>query len=96
MTPELKILIINAVFMAFAYLWAYPAIAQKTVPAIMARDTAISFAALLVAGLLFWGTETRFSLILFQTNWLVFSVVTLMLMELPFFAWFMRKYDLDL
>jgi hypothetical protein len=96
MTPELTILIINAVFMAYAYLWAYPAIPNKTISAVMIRDAAISGAALLVAGLLYWGSGTGFDLLVIEVNWAVFSVVTLFLIELPLSAWFIRKYDLDL
>jgi hypothetical protein len=32
---------------------------------------------------------------LINGNWFAFSIITLMLMELPLFAWFARKHDLD-
>lgn len=96
MTPEATVLIINAVFMAYAYLWAYPAIVRKTISAIMLRDTAISLAALLVAGMLYWDTGVRFSLILFDTNWAVFSIIILIIFETPLSFWFVRKYDIDI
>jgi len=94
MSPELTLLIVNAVLLAYAYLWAYPALKEKTLRVIMVRDVGISCAALMVAGLLYWGSGTGFSLILFQTNWFVFSIVTLMIMETPLFLWFAKKYDL--
>ena len=53
MTSEATILIVNAIFLAFAYLWVYPSLTRKTMNLILAYDTAISCAALLVAGLLF-------------------------------------------
>jgi hypothetical protein len=95
MTSEATILIVNAIFLAFAYLWVYPGLTRKTMNLILAYDTAISCAALLVAGLLFWGSGTSFNLILINGNWFAFSIITLMLMELPLFAWFARKHDLD-
>ena len=82
--------------MAFAYLVAYPMLSEKTVPAIMWRDTAISGAAVLVAGMLYWGTDVRFSLFFFDTNWLVFSIVTLGIIEAPLFAWFVRRHNIKL
>lgn len=94
MSPELTLLIVNAVLLAYAYLWAYPALKEKTWRVIMVRDLGISFAALTVAGLLYWGSGVRFSLVLFQSNWLAFSFVSLMIMETPLFIWFAKKYDL--
>lgn len=94
MSPELTILIINAVFLAYAYLWAYPAMPEKTWGAIMWRDLAISLAALGVAALLYWGRDEVFSMILFDTNWFVFSVGTLIAMETPLFLWFAKKHGL--
>jgi len=96
MTPEATILIANAIFLAFAYIWVYPNLKSITTNAVMTYDLIISAAALAVAGLLYWGSGTSFSLILFDTNWAVFSIVTLLAMELPLFIWFMRKHDLDL
>ena len=95
MTPELKILVINGVLMAYAYLWAYPALTEKKLSVIMRRDLAISAAALLIAGAIFFGTGARFSLVFTETNWFLFSILTLFAMETPLFFWFARKYDLD-
>ena len=96
MSPELQILIINGALMAYAYLWAYPSLTDKKLSVIMTRDVAISVAALCLAGGLFWGSGTRFSLIFFETNWLWFTIVTLFAMETPLFFWFVRKYGIDL
>ena len=94
MTPEATIISVNAIFLAFAYLWAYPGLSRKTINVIMAYDLAISAAAVLVAGLLFWGTGTRSSLILFSANWAMFSCLTLVVMEIPLFLWFAKRNDL--
>jgi len=40
MSPELTLLIINAVLMGYAYLWAYPSLPEKTWQAIAWRDVA--------------------------------------------------------
>lgn len=95
MTPELILLTVNAVLLAYAYLWAYPALTEKTMRAVLVRDVAISVAALGIAGALYWGTGARFSLLLFETNWFVFSIVTLSIIETPLFFHFAKKHNLS-
>ena len=94
MSPEAIILTINLVLLGFGYLWAYPNLPTKTWQAIMIRDAAISTGAVMLAGLLFAGKGISFSLILFDTNWLVFSILTMCVIETPLFAWFAQKHDI--
>lgn len=96
MTPEVTLLITNATFLAFAYLWVYPGLTAKTINLILLYDTIISFAALGVAGLLYWGSGVRFDMLVFTTNWFGFAIITLMIMELPLFIWFAGKHNLKL
>ncbi len=96
MTPEATLLIVNAVFLAFAYLWVYPNLQDKTLSAVLWRDVVISLSALLVAGLLYFGTATPFSLLLVSTNWAVFSIITMAIMETPLFFWFAKRHNIDL
>lgn len=95
MSPELIQLIINAVFLGYAYLWAYPKLTERTLRAIMIRDMAISAAVLTVSWLLFAGKSIGFSLLFFETNWLVFTLVTMCVMETPLFVWFANKYGIS-
>lgn len=96
MTPEATILIVNAIFLAFAYLWVYPSLKTITINLVMTYDLLISSAAVLVAGLLYWGSGTSFSLLFVSSNWAVFSIITLLIMEAPLFAWFAKKHNLKL
>lgn len=96
MTPEVTLHIVNAIFLALAYLRVYPGLTTKTINLILIYDAIISYAALIVAGLLFWSSGTDFSLILFSSNWAVFSIITLGLMEFPLFAWFAKKHNLNI
>lgn len=96
MPPELAILVINAAFLAFAYGWAFPSLPHKTWPALLRADLAILAAAGLVVWLIWGGSGTRFSLILFDTNWLVFWLVTGTAMEAPLLRAFCRRHGLDL
>lgn len=96
MTPEATLLLVNAIFLAFAYLWVYPNLTVKTMTLVMRYDLIITLACVTVAGLLFWNTGTRFSLIFFSSNWAVFAIVTLLIMETPLFLWFAKKHNLKL
>ena len=96
MTPELKILIINAVIMGVAYFGIYPSRGITRVGQMIATDLGLTVLSLLAAGGLFYGTGTSFSLILFDTNWAIFAVVTLSLMEIPLFIWFCRRNGIDM
>jgi hypothetical protein len=95
-TPEIKILILNAVILAVAYLGIYPSLQEKTLNRIMAVDVVLSVLSLIVAGGLFWGTGVAFTLLFFKTNWAVFAILTLFVMEVPLFVWFARKHGIDI
>jgi hypothetical protein len=94
--PEIKILILNAVILAVAYLGIYPSLHEKTLNRIMAVDVVLSVLSLIVAGGLFWGTGVVFTLLFFETNWAVFAILTLFVMEVPLFVWFARKHGIDI
>ena len=94
--PEAQILILNGVILAVAYLGIYPSLEEKTLNRILTIDVVLSAIALTVAGALFWGTGTRFNLLFFHSNWAVFTVVTMFLMELPIFLRFARQHGIDL
>ena len=94
--PEAQILILNAVILAVAYLGIYPSLEHKTLNRIMTIDVVLSAVALIVAGALFWNTGTRFNLLLFQSNWAVFTVITMIVMEVPLFLYFARKHGINI
>lgn len=60
------------------------------------NDLVLTLLVLITAGALFAGSGTRFSLILFDTNWFGFTLLYSMAMELPLFLWFCKKHDIDL
>jgi predicted membrane-bound spermidine synthase len=95
-SPEAQILILNAVILGVAYLGIYPSLQDKTLNRIMAIDLLLSVLAVTVAAALFWGSGTRFTLLFFNVNWLVFSMVTLFVVEIPLFVHFAQKHGIDL
>ena len=94
--PEAQVLILNAAVLGVAYFGIYPSMRQKTLGAMMRNDVILSLLVLGTAGALFAGTGTRFSMVFFDTNWAVFTLVTSALIEVPLFLRFCRKHDIDL
>jgi hypothetical protein len=99
LAPELQILAINAAALATAYLGLYPGMGplsntRATKLRLMRADALVSVTALATAGALFWGTGTRFRLLLFDVNWFWFALATLLAMELPLMLWFFRRHGL--
>ena len=95
MAPELQLLIVNATIVLIAYLGIYPSMRKLTLPRMVAVDAVLTALALGTAGALFWGTGIRFQMLLFTTNWAVFSLVSMQAMEFPLLIWFCRKHGID-
>ena len=48
-----------------------------------------------IAGSVYFGAGVAFSLLLFDTNWWVFTLLTALVVEVPFFLWFCEKWGID-
>lgn len=94
--PEVQILILVGVILAVAYLGIFPTLENKTINRLMAIDFVLFALALTVAGALFWGTGTRFNLLLFETNWAIFTSVCFAIIEIPLFLQFAKAYGIKL
>ncbi|MBA4492169.1 hypothetical protein [Paracoccus sp. S1E-3] len=95
-SAEAKVLILNAVVLGVAYLGIYPTMREKTLKAMLRNDLALTLLLIVTAGALFAGSGTRFGLIVTDTNWFAFTLLTSAAMELPLFLWFCRKHDIDM
>lgn len=95
-SPEAQILILNGVILGFAYLGIYPSLREKTLNRIMAIDMVLTVIALVVAGGLFWGTGQALTLLFFESNWAVFTLVTLFVIEMPLFFNFAKRHGISL
>ena len=94
MSPELLLLGLNVTILLLAYCLVYPRFVRKNIIKLMQSDALATAASVIVAGYLFWGKNHSFDLIFGQVNWFVFSLVTFMLIEVPFAIWYLRKFDL--
>jgi hypothetical protein len=94
LSPELQLLVINAVILGVAYGGIYPSFRNLTYKRMAIADLVLTGVSPGAAGGLFGGSGVSFSLVLFETNWLVFSLLTCLAMEWPLFHWFCRKRGL--
>lgn len=92
MSPEQFVLLVNAVIIGCAYFIIYPRFAGADQNRLAINDLIANACSLVIVGINFWGTGTQFDLIVIDLGWFGFTVVTFLLMELPLFAWYVRRY----
>ena len=95
-SPESQILILNGVILGVAYLGIFPSLQEKTLNRIMTIDLVLTVIALVVAGALFAGTGQAFTLLVVKTNWAVFTLVTLFIIEIPLFFNFAKRHGISI
>ncbi len=96
MPAELKVFLFVAAAMVFAYMALYPRLPKKTIFTMCALDMVLTAAVLLVVGLIYFGTGTAFSLILFGVPWWIFTLLCVAVVEAPLFMWFCKRWGVDL
>jgi hypothetical protein len=80
--------------LAASYFWMYPKFARNDVQKMAWLDIALSFIPIGISALLFWVSDPKFNLIFFETNWFVFTLVVLVILELPLFFWYIKARGL--
>ena len=96
MDHQVTILALNAVLLLVAYLVVYPAFRVRNIGRMIMLDVGITGFALLVAWSLYGGQGLDFSLILFDTNWVVFLIVTMLAMEWALFSAYCKRHGISL
>jgi hypothetical protein len=90
-TPESTILMINLVIVLTAYLWVYPRWAGLDLKKVALNDVFASAVALFIAGFLYMGSGVAFTAFGISVNWFWFSLLSYVLIEMPFVLWYFRK-----
>lgn len=90
-SPELSIILLNFIIILVAYFSIYPKLAGNNFNKISFYDLFASGFAFLVVGLNYWGTGHEFSLLMFNTNWFWFTLVTYGAIEIPIMVWYFKK-----
>ena len=96
LSPEMLLLLLNAIILCLAYFLIYPRSVGGNIGKLMQSDLLATVTSVVVAGFLFWGTNQPFELLFGEVNWFVFSVVTFLFMEVPFALWYFKKFDIKM
>ena len=92
---ELSIIAPVLVVVAGGYLSIYPKIAGNNLNKLALCDLGCLAFVYVLVGLKYWGTGYEFSLLLFSTNWFWFTLIVYAAIELPFFIWYCKKYNVS-
>ncbi|MEJ6476196.1 hypothetical protein [Pseudoalteromonas piscicida] len=94
MSPELTLILLNFVLLFVAYVIVYPRLQDKSLANISKQDLLVTAVSLIVSGSLYYAKDVEFSLVFFEANWVVFTIIVFSLIELPFALWFKRRYKI--
>ena len=94
-SPEILVLLLNTTVLVLAYCVVYPRKVGADIAKLLQSDLMATATSLVVAGFLFWGTNQQFDLLLGEVNWFAFSLVTFLLMEIPFALWYFKRFDIS-
>lgn len=92
---ELNMIFVILVTLAVSYLWVYPTFAGNDIKKLQLYDIGLTAIPIAVAGAFFWKSDPPFSLIFFETNWFVFTLVCYLALELPVFFWYLKARGLS-
>ena len=90
---EVVVICINAVTISSSYFYIFPKYVGFTLKDMAFASLIISSFSFLIIAYMYWGKEITFNALLFSTNWFWFSLIAYIAMELPFFDWYVKKYD---
>ncbi|PAY02919.1 hypothetical protein CKO50_02025 [Pseudoalteromonas sp. HM-SA03] len=94
MSPELTLILLNFILLFVAYVFVYPKLKEKSLASISKQDLLVTAVSLIVSGSLYYGKDIEFSLIFFESNWVVFTIIAFSVIEIPFLLWFKRRYNI--
>ena len=96
LAPETLLLALNGIILSLAYFLIYPRMVGADINKLMQSDLLATATSVIVAGFVFRGTNQPFDLLFGEVNWFAFSVVTFLLMEVPFALWYLKKFDVQI
>ena len=92
MSPELFVLIVAVSVLTVGYVIVYPRFAGTDLTKLAINGVLAYGCALLVVGSHYYGTDQRFGEPVLDLGWFGFTVLTLLLVEVPLFYWDARRY----
>jgi hypothetical protein len=81
--------------LALAYLWIYPTFIGNNLKLMAWVDTVVTSVPIAISAILFWQSDPVFNLFGFELNWFLFTLITLLIIELPIFLLYLRARGLS-
>jgi hypothetical protein len=92
---ELLVIFYILATIAVAYLLVYPRLIGENVKLMAWVDIPVTAVPLGISALLFWESDPVFKFIFFETNWFVYTLVAMVIIELPVLILYLRARDLS-
>jgi hypothetical protein len=94
LSPEIHVLGLVLVFFAVAYFIILPRLSGLNARKLRNIDLAMSLVLLGIAGSVYFGTNTSFTLVFFETWWWIYTMALSLAVETPLALWFCRKHGI--
>jgi hypothetical protein len=92
---ELLVVFFVLATIAAAYLWVYPKFAGDNVKLMAWLDIALTAIPVGLSAAFFWQSDPVFRFIFFDTNWFLFTILTMVVLELPMFYFYLKARGLS-
>ncbi|MEH6453068.1 MAG: hypothetical protein V7782_08520 [Psychromonas sp.] len=93
--PELLLLALNVSVLVLIFCYVYPKYCGANINKLLSNDVIATTTILVISGSLFWGTGQVFNLLIMSVNWFWFSLISYLIMEIPFALYYMKKYKIQ-
>lgn len=96
MSPEILVLILIIILLVGCYFFIYPKYAGSNLTKIAQNDLLATTVCLTVVGSIYWGSDYEFDFIITTLNWFWFTLLSFLIIEVPFSLWYMKKHNVKL
>ena len=95
MSNELLVVFYILATLAVAYLWFYPRVIGNNVKLMAWMDILVTGIPVGISALLFWTEDPSFRLVFFDTTWFHFTLIVMLLIEMPIFLLYLKARNLS-
>lgn len=92
---ELLVIFYILATLAVAYLWIYPTFIGNNLKLMAWVDTVVTTVPIAISAVLFWVSDPTFSFFGWELNWFFFTLLALVVLELPIFILYLRARGLS-
>ncbi len=91
---ELLVVFYILATLALAYLWIYPKYIGDNIKLMAWVDAVVTSIPIGISAILFWTSDPTFQLFTFELNWFFFTLIVLVVLELPIFLLYLKARNL--